>query len=59
MLQKIKYALAHAAYYVTKQAETDFWRLALLYNHGGIYLDASTFTLDQNFDWLKNITRIP
>lgn len=51
--------MTHADYPVSKQAETDLWRLALVYKHGGVYIDATTFTTEQNFDFIQNITRVP
>lgn len=53
------YALKHANYGVQIQGESDLWRLALMYKHGGVYVDASTFTTEENFDFVQNITRIP
>ena len=35
------------------------WRLALVYEHGGIYLDASTFQVDESFDWILQLPQIP
>jgi len=44
---------------VNKATISDLWRLALLIEHGGIYVDSTTFTIEESYDWLLNITRIP
>ena len=44
--QKIEYATSHATLDVTKQLLSDLWRLAFLKEHGGIYADITTFTLE-------------
>ena len=51
--------MTHATYEVTQQVKTDLWRLALVYKHGGVYVDATTFNTEDNFDFVQNITRIP
>ena len=40
------------------QTKSNFYRLALLYYHGGIYLDATTLALE-NFDWVLKIGKFP
>lgn len=30
-----------------------------MYEHGGVYLDASTFQVDESFEWILNVTRFP
>ena len=43
LLKKIDHTVMNADYRISRQAVADLWRLALLYEHGGVYLDASTF----------------
>lgn len=45
VLERINYAVKHADFDISRQAVTDMWRLALIYKYGGVYLDASTFTI--------------
>lgn len=40
------------------QTKSDLVRLALVYKHGGIYLDASTIAVE-SLDWLVNIAKFP
>jgi hypothetical protein len=57
--QKINQAIQNANQSIGSQVITDFWRLAIIYEHGGVYVDASTYTTGENFDFIKNVTRIP
>ena len=36
--------MAHSNYPLREQVKSDLWRLALVYKHGGLYVDATTFT---------------
>jgi hypothetical protein len=45
-LERVNYAVEHASFKVFKQTISDIWRLALLYEHGGIYVDSTTFTME-------------
>jgi mannosyltransferase OCH1-like enzyme len=55
----LKYAFSHSNIKITPQAKSDYWRLALIAKHGGIYIDAATFQIDDSLDWVLNLTRLP
>jgi len=38
------------------QTPSDFYRLALIYEHGGFYLDASFF-FKESFQWIIDIAK--
>ena len=44
---------------ISQSTIADMSRIALIMEHGGIYVDMTTFTMDESYDWLLNITKIP
>lgn len=58
MLNKIQFTLKNAKVRTYPQSKSDFYRLALVAQHGGIYMDAS-YLLVENLDWLLNIGKYP
>jgi mannosyltransferase OCH1-like enzyme len=40
------------------QTKSDLVRLALIYKHGGVYIDASVMAI-QDFDWVVNMAKLP
>ncbi len=58
MIQKIEKSLQNASFDLSRQAVSDLWRMALVYEHGGVYFDASTFSTDESFDWILKIPQI-
>ncbi len=58
-IQKIEYAVTHQASIVkSKYIKYDLIRLALVAEHGGIYMDLS-YILLEGLEWLVNIGRYP
>jgi mannosyltransferase OCH1-like enzyme len=45
IIEKIDYTLKNAKMTVFTQTKSDLVRLALLYKHGGVYIDASTLAV--------------
>lgn len=58
ILKKIQYAVSHPAFKVYPPLKSNLMRIALVYKHGGIYVDASVIFVE-NFDWLFFISRVP
>ena len=59
LIVKINNAINNAAFDLSNQAISDLWRLALVYEHGGVYFDASTFQIEESFEWILNVTQFP
>jgi mannosyltransferase OCH1-like enzyme len=57
-LDRINYSVEHAKLKVYAQSRADLIRLALIANHGGIYMDASFIALE-SLEWLLNIASYP
>jgi hypothetical protein len=58
MLEKIGKAVENCQFDLSQQALSDLWRMALIYEHGGVYFDASTFSTNESFDWIVKIPQI-
>lgn len=58
MIEKIDRAVQNASFDLSRQAVSDLWRMALVYERGGVYFDASTFTTNESFDWITKIPQI-
>jgi len=58
-MSRIDSAIKRASFAISKQGITDAWRMALVLKHGGVYLDASSFTTGSNFDWVTFVSRLP
>lgn len=43
---------------IRPQTKSDFYRLALVAQHGGVYLDA-TYYFVRNFSWITDIANYP
>jgi mannosyltransferase OCH1-like enzyme len=44
-LDRIQNAINKAVMKITSATISDMWRLALILEHGGIYVDSTTFTI--------------
>ena len=58
MIQTIDKAIQNSSFDLSRQAVSDLWRMALVYENGGVYFDASTFNTNESFDWIVNIPQI-
>jgi mannosyltransferase OCH1-like enzyme len=57
-LLKIENTIHSAKMIILPQTKSDFYRLALIAEHGGVYLDA-TYYFVRNFSWITHISEYP
>jgi hypothetical protein len=58
MIEKIDQAVQNASFDLSRKAVSDLWRMAVVYEHGVVYFDASIFTANESFDWIIKIPQI-
>lgn len=58
MINKIEEAVKNASFDLSRQAVSDLWRMALVYEQGGVYFDASSFSTEESLDWIVKIPQI-